>query len=327
MRWLALVALLPGTAHAQAVSERLSFFERPRSFDLRGTTVVVQGIVDGGLRVGERRTDAALRTRTVVSAERQFSNAMTGLAFGELRTGLRDDENGRNRFDRQTIDWKAGAGLRGVWGTLVAGRVTERVERLTDRLPGVGNASLRGDDTGTTLGAAGGAYELRLGPAVLGAAVDADGHVDVGVSAKRPFGTHDPRLTLRLTHGVYEVADRTVARSDAVALGLGTTYGAVYGDIRVGAARLKGRGFATTLRFVEAGLGTKRGPWSFSAEGRLARTGNTREAALALGARLDVARGLSVNFGYNAARAKGTEGGIALARSRNEGLVTLRYEY
>ena len=317
-----------GSAHAQAVADRLSFFEEARSREIGGATVSLQSLVDAGLRIGEKgRTEGPLfRTRSLATVERQFDNAVTGFAFGELRTSFGVDVDDKRIYNRET-DWTGGAGVSGVWGKVSGGRVTQAVEFLTDRRPGVGNASLRDERTGVEIDQLGGAYELRMGHARFGVAVDRHGRFDVGVVAQRPLGAVDRRFTLRITDGRFVVGKDDHGRAQAVAVGAGTTYGPVFADVEAGAERLRGPILRADRPFVEAGIGMKRGPWAFSAEGRYARTNRTREMAWALGARLDLARGLSVNFGYNGTLTDGTIRGVALARKKREALFSMRYEY
>ena len=317
-----------GSAHAQAVADRLSFFEEARSREIGGATVSLQSLVDAGLRLGEmRRAEGPLfRTRTRATAERQFDNALSGFAFGELRTSFGVDVEEKRIYDRKT-DWTGGVGVAGVWGRVSGGRVTEAVELLTDRRQGVGNASIRDEATGVEIDRSGGAYELRMGHARFGVAMDRHGRFDLGAVTQRPLGAVDRRFTVRVTDGRFVVGRNDHGRAQAVALGAGTTYGPVFADVETGVERLRGPIIRVDRPFVEAGIGVKRGPWAFSAEGRYARTNRTREVAWALGARLDLARGLSVNFGYNGTLVDGRVNGLALAKKRREALFSMRYEY
>ena len=105
-------------------------------------------------------------------------------------------------------------------------------------------------------------------------------------------------------------------------------YGSTSFDAGLGYERLTSRGPDAVRRFVSTGVRGKTGVLGWSLEAHYGRIEAEDEVSAALGARYDLARGLSANFGLNQVRAKADAGAIRVVDTRDtKGILSLRYSF
>ena len=233
-----------------------------------------------------------------------------------------------SRPDRRYVD-NAALAVGGAWGTVAGGNVSGTVRETTRRRRGAGNGALEFDDAFGGLAEWGGGYTVRLGPWVVGAAVDENADFEVGATFRRPIDDTDYRLTIRFGRGVHAAAGGA-ARFDSTALGAvgETIYGSTTLDLGIGYERLTSAGLDAVRRYVSAGIRGKSGVLGWSVEAHYGRIGGRDEISAALGAQYDIARGLSANFGLNHARARARAGTVRIVDTRDtRGILSLRYSF
>ncbi len=314
-----------GTAAQTLLSpDALSFFEEPLAGEILGFTVTYNQLTEAPVIYDFNTDRARLHPRAAfrAGAERQLPNAVT---LGAAYSAEYDDRDADKYEDR----WEAY--FSGVWGRLSGGEVNESVRDATRRMRGTGNADLeldkplgRLDEDGL-----GGAYSLRFSAVTLHAGADQNGDIDAGVTYARPHGQIDLRVTGRFT--------RANTRSTNGATRFTTHSGGLVGQIEYGSL-LVDAGFgvehldstvAEGIRaYISGGVQYKVRNVTVSAEGHYGKTGGDTEASAALGLRYDLARGLSLNLGYNYVKANAAVDGVqVLDVDKSEAISSVRYEF
>ena len=321
-----------GVAEAQGVSlnyERLSSMEEPLAREAGGATFVLTGLVDAPAtldREDDDSLDGGLIANFQVSALDQLPNRWrVGLAyFGQYVT---DGTLGSEPEDRYTDN--AALSIGGFWGTVLGGNVSGVVRERTRRGRGSGNAALAFDDALGGLADVGVGYTVRLGPWVVGAVVDEDADFDIGATFQRPIDDTDYRLTGRVTSGVYVSADGTRRYDSLAVAGVGEViYGSTSFDVGVGYEDLSSSDPDARRWYVSAGVRRKAGIVSLSLEGHLGRIEGEDESSWALGARYDLARGMSVNLGVNHAKVLVDLGDRSFVDTEDtKAVLSLRYSF
>ena len=320
------VAVSPA-AHARNGAlnpDTLSFFEEPLAFELLGFTATYNQLVDIPLVYDLKTDDAEFypRINALAGIERQFANAVTLGASYFLSFDDREADEFEDRW---------GIYASGVWGRISAGEVNQTVREATRRWRGTGNADLEFDELRGTLSedGLGVAYSLRISAATLNAGIDEHGRIDVGVTYERPSGDLDLRLTARVTRAEYASPNGiTVFDTHAGAIVAQIERGSFAMDLGFGYEH-----FDTALAeggryFASAGVHYKVRRLTLSAEGHYGEVDGDREVSAALGARYDIARGLSFNLGYNFARSNADIDGIAIQNiDTSELIASVRYEF
>lgn len=327
---LAAPVMIGGTALAQDIPlsyERLSSMEEPFVAELGDVTLVLNGVLDGAfVHDTESSTDARFTGNVEISAHAQLANRWRVGAqyFGQYST--MDDFNGRVG---DTYSDNAALTAGSVWGTLAAGNVSGVVREQTRRLRGIGNGALAFDGFLGAIGDVGAAYSGRFGPWVISGAIDPEGRFDLGAMSQRPHGTRDLRLSFRAISGDYTDADGSRGFHTAGAGVVGELiYGSSAFDLGTGYERFATSGPNAGRWYVSAGARTKTGMLSLSLEGHYGRIGDAEEVSAALGARYDVARGLSANLGVNHASAEATTGGVRITDTEEtKTVVSMRYSF
>ena len=321
-----------GFAAAQDISlnyERLSSMEEPIAFEMGDVTVALTGLLDAPLSLdGEdgASVDAGLIGNAEVSALAQLQNRwrVSLTYFGQYVT---DGAFASPPDDRYTD--RAALSVGGVWGTVAGGNVSGIVREGTRRGRGAGNAALAFDDALGGLAEWGGGYTGRFGPWVVGAAVDEDADFEIGATFRRPMDNTDHRLTLRIGRGVYAAADGS--RSfDSTAIGAvgEVIYGSLSFDVGLGYERLASSGPDAERWYLSSGIRGKTGVFGWSVEAHYGRIEGEHEVSAALGARYDLARGLSANLGLNHAKAGVDVGDTRLLDTRDtKAVLSLRYSF
>ncbi len=304
--------------------DNLSFFEEPLAFDLFGFTVTYNQLIDLPAVFDFENDDEDFfpRSNFQVSVERQLANALT---IGGTYFGSYDDRDNDEYEDR----WAVYASS--VWGRTSFGEVTDAVREVTRRWRGTGNAELEFDDVLSNLkqDEIGGAYSIRLSAFTFNAAVDDDGNSDFGITYDRPNKYIDIRLTGRFTDSeVISANNAVIFDANAGVLVAQVEYGSLAVDLQVGYEHLSSSVADGNRVFISSGIHYKVRRLTLSAEGHWGEIDNDTEKSLALGARYDLARGLSINLGYNYADSQAAIDGIVIQNVEKSELITsLRYEF
>ncbi len=328
---LAAALATAGAAAAQDVSlnyERLSSLEEPVAFEIGTTTLVLNGVLDSALvhdmENGEA-SGAGFTGNLQIAALAQLANRWRVGAtwFGQYAASdAFGDDSGEDYTDNAALS------VGGVWGTAVAGNVSGTVRERTRRLRGVGNAALGFDDFLGGLGDTGAGYVGRFGPWTVAAAADGDGNFDLGAMSQRPHGTSDYRLTLRANAGGLTAFDAREFDTMGASMGGELIHGSTTFDAGVGFERLMSTGADADRGYLSAGVRTKTGALSLSLEGHYGRVGDGEEISAALGARYDIARGLSANLGVNRARLRAAIGRSTIADADETSTeLSMRYSF
>lgn len=316
-----------GASHAQGgplSPDNLSFFEEPLAFEVFGFTATYNQLVDLPLVYDLRSDDADFNPRinALGGIERQLPNAVTlGASYF-----LSFDEGEADELEDRWAIYASG-----VWGRLSAGEVNQTVREATRRWRGTGNAELEFDELRGTLSedGFGVAYHLRISAATFNAGIDEDGHIDVGVTYERPSGDIDLRLTARVTNAEYASPDGlTVFDTYAGAVVAQIERGSFAADLGFGYEHFDAALAEGGRYFASVGLHYKVRRLTLSAEGHWGEVDGSREISAALGARYDIARGLSFNLGYNYAKSDTDIDGIAIQNVDTSELIgSIRYEF
>lgn len=205
------------------------------------------------------------------------------------------------------------------------------VREATRRWRGTGNAELEFDDFLGVLEESdlGGAYSLRMSALTFHVGVDENGHSDFGITYERPNKYFDIKATGRYTNGQFlPIMASRVFDTNAFGFVTQIEYGSLATDLGVGYERLKSGGVKVDRRFVSLGLHYKVNRFTMSAEGHWGEIEDFDEESYAFGARYDLARGLSLNLGYNYAKSKAIIEGISLQeKDISKFISSLRYEF
>ncbi len=302
--------------------DTLSFFEEPLAVDIGGATVNHNHLIDvsAARNFTDEDSEVKLRGSLEVAAETQLPNALTVGATFHGSYSIGEERSFEERF---------GVSVGGVWGTVAAGDVTGMVRENTRRMRGTGNAALAGDDALGGLEETGVAYRGRYSAFTVTGAADRDGNFDVGVAYERPSRYVDHRITARYTRGEYRSEDgRDHMKTDAIGVVGEIIRGRLLVDLGVGYEHLDGAIVDADRYSVSTGLNYKVGQLTASAEGHLESIDGDEVYSLAAGSRYDIARGLSVNLGYNFRSSPGLVDGIGLLPGKaSEVIVSGRYEY
>lgn len=283
--------------------ERLSALEEPLAVNIGGWTATVVGLVDLGASTdlhGEADPGLALTANGTVAVERQLRNRWTVRVayFGQIEADT-PLGNGFGTGQRSYTDTVL-ASVGSTWGTVVVGNASGLVREETRRRRGAGNAALAYDASLAELDDWGAGYRGRYGPVTVTSVIDENGDFDLGAVYQRPVREKDYRVSARYTNGTYRAADDT-RELDVQGGGLvgEVIYGSLTLDAGVGYDRLDTRGIGADRAYVSAGAQKKWGAVTLSAEGHYGQIDGQTERAASLGARYDVARGLSVNLGVD----------------------------
>ncbi len=317
-------------ATAQGLSlnyERLSSLDEPLATEIGDVTFLLNGLLDTPLALalgdGERRRDVDFIGNFQGSALTQLPNRwrVELTYFGQQGPG---DIYGSKPDGGYTDNVALSIG--GMWGTVVGGNVSGIVREYTRRLRGAGNASLGFDDALGQVADWGGGYIGRFGPWILSTVVDEEANLDMGATYQRPFGTRDYRLAGRYTKRVYTSVVGHRFENRVVGVVGEFIYGSTLYDAGVGYERFTSRGLDADRWYISSGVHTKLGVLGLSLEGHYGRIESKDEVAAALGLQYDVARGLSVNLGFNYAKARADIGNSNfIAPENKEAIISLRY--
>ena len=330
---LAVALIHTAAARAQDIPlnyERLSSLEEPLATEIGDVTFVLTGLLDAPVTVelqDGNDTDTGFIGNFEVAARTQLPNRWrAGLSyFGQYAT---DPTALLERDDGYTDN--AAVSVGGAWGTVFGGKAPGVVREQTRRGRGAGNASLALDGVlGEPREDWGGGYTGRFGPWVVGAAVHEGGGLDLGATFQRPIGNRDYRFTAWYAKTAYSPSEGLKKFGTNAAGAVGEfIYGSARFDAGIGYERISSNGSAADRWYLSSGVHAKAGMLSLSLEGHYGRIEGNEEISAALGARYDLARGLSVNAGVNYADADATLDGVPLVQVDGIELVlSLRYSF
>ena len=309
--------------------ERLSSMEEPLAAELGDLTLTLTGLLDAPLAVDfedDRSAEAGLVGNFQAGALVQLQNRWrVSLAyFGQYATEPRFGA----RPDREYTD-NAALSVGGMWGMLAAGNVSGVVREGTRRGRGAGNADLALDDALGRRAEWGGGYTGRFGPWVVGAVVDEAGDFDAGATFRRPIDNTDYRLSARIGTAVFTPDGGTRGFESTAAAVVGEAiYGSTTFDLGLGYERLSASGLNAERWHASTGARGKLGAIGWSVEAHYGRIEGEAEISAALGARYDLARGLSANLGLNHAKADADLAGEPLVDLDDTSLVlSVRYSF
>ncbi len=297
---------MPAVAHADGDSvpinyDSLSFVEEPMAFEIGPATVSVNTIIDQAIQYSTQAEDEDYNTRAIsdLSIETELPNT----AQLKIRYVANYD---RLRKDSYKDD--VAVSLSDEWGTLAAGNVTGSVYELSKRKSSFGNGELANDNFVGALDEDGGFYTVQYNSYRVSVAADKEGRAEAGVSFTRPIGKQNYFASLRARKGdTGEDPGDTVTAVGASGDTYGAaavaqvTYASFLADVQVGYENvdLDNQTGSNDHAFGSVGMQYKQGAYRFSAEGGVGRYDGDDRRAAALGSRVDVARGVSLNLGVN----------------------------
>ena len=280
--------------------ESLSSLEQPIAVELGDVTLVITGLLDGPYTVeldGESPySGAGTLAQVEVSAKTQLPNRWrVGLTwFGQYADVAPNvNEPVEDYADQVALS------IGGSWGLASIGNVSGHILLQTRRLYGAGNARLQLDNTLGGLGEWGGAYQVRFGPWLFGAATDEEGNIELGATFQRPTGMRDYRITFRATDASYLAMHGELLESQAASAVGELIYGSTLVDFGLGVERLSMPQADANRWYISSGVRRKTGVVTWSIEGHYGHIDHRAEKSFALGLQYDIARGLSANFGIN----------------------------
>ena len=323
---LALLTLCAGAiampAQAQMIgSDDMSFVEEPVAIDLgAGITADVSGFVDQSAEFDFENDRDFYNTRAngLVRAQTQLPINWNVIAQYFASYDRLEDEEYTDEIAVSISD---------EWGTISGGNVTRAVFEEVRRHPGVGNADIQLDDFYGGLDELGAFYSVRHNAHTFAIAADKEGRAEASLAFSRPVGQSIYWAGIRARKGnLSEDHDED---------GLFATDGDTYGATLVGSyvhtswlidAQIayenidEEDGEEMDRIFGSIGARYKTGALTLSAEGHLGDMDGLSEESSALGARYDLARGLSLNGGYNYTDIEDTP-------EDHTATVSVRYEY
>lgn len=302
------------TMTSQATSEnqftlnydRLSLIEGPIALEIGDITFLLSGSID--LESLKRTNDDSTMNNLFTTVELSFNTQLPnrwrvqGLVLGEASTA----SNPRRIIDDFDYVKRLALFISGTWGSFLIGDLHRLVRGDTRRISNAGDSYLYFDDFIGKLAQRNGGYRGRYGPWVVSAVFDQDSDYDCGMVSQRPLGNKDFRVTLRGMRGTFEPKTKTGTYATQGVISVGEIiYGSTIFDVSLGYEELRpkipqlGGASVMSRTFLSLGILRKTGVASTSLETHWGEFNGEREFSVALGVQYDVARGLSVNFGWN----------------------------
>lgn len=317
-------ALFPVIAHADGQGvpinyDNLSFFEEPLATELGPATLSANILFDQSVQYNSesKRDFYNTRANAHILLETQLpTSAQIGLQYFAEYNRLADNDENDEYTDNLALF------LSDEWGTIALGNVTGSVRENTRRKKGFGNSDLAYDDFIGALDETGSFYSVRYNSYEISVTADQEGRAEAGISFQRPIGENNYFASLRLRKGDQAEGDTTDegGKTYGSAFVAQYTYASFLMDTQIGYEVIDVTRTDDKNDHIFGSLGTqyKYGAYRFSAEGSLGRYDSEDRRALALGSRVDVARGLSLNFGLNYEYSDHND--------ETEGLASFRYE-
>jgi hypothetical protein len=296
--------LIPFTAFADGQSvpinyDNISFFEEPLAVELGPATFNANIVVDQAVRYSSARKKDSYNTNVIgqFNVETQLPNSVqVGVKYIANYNRLR--ENDDNRYSDDIAFFASDE-----WGTIAGGNVTGSVRENTRRNKGFGNADLAHDDFIGGLDDTGAFYSVRHNSYITSLTADQEGRAEAGISFQRPIGKSVYFASARVRKG--DTSEESANAIDADTYGGAVvakyTYASFLVDGQIGYERLNHNNSSENDTHIFGSIGTqyKYGAYRFSAEAGLGDIDGEDRRSIALGSRVDIARGASVNLGVN----------------------------
>jgi len=288
--------MLPSAVGAQAINyDRLSFFNAPLAYTGEAGTVSLNALLDVSYQ-SENDGDATFRDVQGV-ARLLYQDQLRN----DWDIGASIEVDYQEERAEQTIDIFQ-AFVRDQWGEVVAGNIAREVYDRSRRQQGAGLLDIDNDNFTLTLDEYGGFYQWSTPDTGLMVAFDTEASIESGLTYRKPVGSIDYRATLRVSvSDPDEVSAQGVDSGEGVALVMQARRGRWLADVQYLKERLNliDGNSSFDLVALSAGLhyAFNRLRLSLTALSRENTLDNT-ERTIALGARFDVSRGLSVNLGF-----------------------------
>ena len=321
-----LLAALASPAHAEPPLinyDSLSFLEEPLAAEIGDVTISLRGVIDAPvtfnmheLRDSSSDFFAGLQWR----AETQLDNAIRLRATYALEFDSADDDK---------FDHKVTAEASSSYGKVSIGSVSDTLKHTMSRRLHAGNAELAHEEAFGTLREWAAAYLGTFGPFEVGAVVDQKANFEIGGVFQRPIGQTDIRLSARYGNGVFKPENTGLALDSHSVVGLAeVTYGSAMFDLGLGFENLSDNVVDANRVFVSGGVSSKYGALSLSAATQYGMIDGQDESSTSLGARYDIARGLSVNLGINHKHANVNVDGVQILDVNDtSSKLSLRYDF
>lgn len=310
------------TAGAQSINyDNLSFVEEPLAIDLwGGATLDVSGLADQSLTYDLEEGDDLYNTRinTLTRLQTQLPNSWhVSVQYFSSFDRLRDQKY-TDTYALSVSD---------EWGTISAGNVTQAVSETVRRQRGVGNADIKLDDFLGSLDDEGIFYSIRNNAYLLALSADQEGRAEAALSFARPIGQSLYRLGGRVRKGDsgQNFLNHPIPMTEGDSYGATMVGSYAYSnwlvDMQAGYESIDDRLQGESDRvFGSVGSQIKLHSLSLSAAGHLGDGDLGLEKSGALGARYDLARGISLNGGYNYTDTEHSD-------SAQNVLVSVRYDF
>ncbi len=324
--------MAPIQAHADSLEsginyDKMSFLEEPLAIDLGAATFSTRALVDQSIEYDTIDENDKYNTR--INADFTLETQLPN----NWQAGIRyfSDFNRLNNASRDKYEDNIAFFFSDEIGTFAFGNVTNSVFENTRRMRSVGNADLTNNKFLGDMDETGAYYAVRLNSYILSLVADQEGRAEGSVSYERNIGEHNIFVSGRLHKGeVSENGDIENVGSNAVITDQGKTYGAAaVGSFTYGALLFDsevGYEVIDTAQndkndhpFASVGMSYKIRALSLSAEGGVAQYDNNDLRSAALGARYDIARGLSLNMGLNYTYVDDND--------KMKGISSFRYEF
>lgn len=309
--------------------ERLSSLEEPIAFELGDVTFLATGVLDLPYTLEldghSPYAGSGSLAQIEIGAKTQLPNRWrVGVTWLAQHA---EDAPAAEQPQEDYADHVA-VSVGGSWGLVHFGNVSPVVQRQTRRLYGAGHGRLGLDDTFGKLDDWGAAYQVRLGPWLVGAATDQSSNLDIGATFQRPSGVRDYRVTARFSESVCHAPQGVLLDSRAFSSVGEFIYGSTLVDFGIGVEQLSAAVIEADRFYVSSGVRHKTGALTWSIEGHLGRIEGSAEKSVAVGLQYDIARGLSANLGINYAESSAMVGGLPLVDiDATRGVVSLRYGF
>jgi len=318
-----LLALSPMTAHADGQGlplnyDGISFVEEPIAVPIGPGTVNINTRLEQVAEYDFSEDEDEYNTGVTVntSYEMQLPNDwQVGVQyFSEYDRLAVNDERDEYQDDLSFF-------VRDYWGTVAVGNVTGMVHTQARRSLGYGTAVLENDNFIGELDETGAYYSVRSNAYRLLATADQEGRAEAGLLYEQPVGKSVYFGSLRFRKG--DTGENYIDEQNDTyggALVGKYTYASFQANAQLGYETLEEQNDASDDHyFSSVGLIYKYGSYCVSAEGGLGSYDKQDRRAFALGGRVDIARGLSLNMGINY---DFSEGGENLKSS-----TAMRYEF
>ncbi len=320
------MSFMPFNAFADGQSvpinyDNISFFEEPLAVELGPATLNANILVDQAVRYSSAINESSYNTNVVgeFNVETELPNTVQiGAKYIARYDRLR--ENDENRYSYDIALYASDE-----WGTIAGGNVTGSVRENTRRNKGFGNADLQNDDFIGGLDESGAFYSVRYNSYQASLTADQEGRVEGGVSFERPIGKSVYFASARARKGDTtentNIANTLNADTYGGAVVAKYTYASFLIDGQIGYEKINHNNTNEKDKHIFGSLGTqyKYGAYRFSAEAALGEIDGEETRNVALGSRIDIARGASVNLGVNYTHENDDED--------TSGIASVRYEF